>query len=450
MKTILVLNTGSSSVKASLYSIGSNAEEPKKILTAHGEKMNKEDSFINISILTSFIESIQRKDASKNSLHRSNSLQLTSRATHRQEDQDENESNVKKLLITEPNLSHKQAILSIINSMKEVCPNVIESVVAVGHRVVHGGDLFSDSTEVNDEILEQISSVSHLAPLHNPANIEGIKVAREIFNDNVKNVAVFDTAFHSTMPPYAYNYPLPKEYRESKIRKYGFHGTSVKYVSQEASKILKNMNRSSKKMIIAHLGSGASVTAVVDGRSIDTTMGFSPLSGIMMGTRSGDVDPSIIPYAKKKWDKSDQDVMNDLNKKSGLMGISDGYNDMRCVTERAAKGDSNALLALEMFTYILSKHIAGLLISCGGEINALVFTAGIGEHSACIRRLTIQRLSVLLGGLKVDEDKNEANGTKSNGIISCEDEENINRCVALVVPTDEEKMICEESEIFLA
>jgi len=288
-----------------------------------------------------------------------------------------------------------------------------------------------------------------LAPLHNPANIEGIKVAREIFNDNVKNVAVFDTAFHSTMPPYAYNYPLPKEYRESKIRKYGFHGTSVKYVSQEASKILKNMNRTSKKMIIAHLGSGASVTAVVDGRSVDTTMGFSPLSGIMMGTRSGDVDPSIIPYAMKNWDKSDQDVMNDLNKKSGLMGISDGYNDMRCVTERAAKGDSNALLALEMFTYILSKHIAGLLISCGGEIDALVFTAGIGEHSASIRRLTIQRLSVLLGGLKVDEDKNEANGTKSNGIISCQDEENINRCVALVVPTDEEKMICEESEKIL-
>ena len=162
MKTILVLNTGSSSVKASLYSIGSpNAEEPSKILTAHGEKINKEDSFINISILVSHIESIQREDARKNSLHRSNSLQLTSRATHRQEDQDENESNVKKLLITEPNLSHKQAILSIINSIKEVCPNVIESVVVVGHRVVHGGDLFSDSTEVNDEILEKISSVSH-------------------------------------------------------------------------------------------------------------------------------------------------------------------------------------------------------------------------------------------------------------------------------------------------
>ena len=281
---------------------------------------------------------------------------------------------------------------------------------------------------------------------HNPSNLEGIRIAMDVFPADVPNIAVFDTAFHSTMPQYAYTYPLPHEYTEHQIRKYGFHGTSVKYVSQRSIAKLKSMNRNHDRLIIAHLGNGASITAVVGGKSVDTSMEFTPLSGVMMGTRSGSIDPSVIFYASQKMNKKPEVVLNEMNKCSGLYGISRGDNDMRMITERASRGDNDALLALEMYVYILSKYIAGFLISCGGYADAIVFTAGIGEHSSLIRKLTLEKLSILLGGLQVNTERNEADGVNSGGVISMDSPGN---CIAMVVPTDEEAMICQECEAFV-
>jgi acetate kinase len=282
----------------------------------------------------------------------------------------------------------------------------------------------------------------------------GIQIAQQVFPSHIPNVAVFDTAFHSTMPSYAYTYPIPKEYRDDyAIRKYGFHGTSVQYVSKRGEAMVRSQLASPStaaakiKLIVAHLGNGASVTAVVDGKSMDTTMEFTPLSGIMMGTRSGSIDPTIVPFASKFMNKTPDEVLNDLNKKSGLLGMC-GNNDMRNVLTLASQGDDQAALAAEMFVYILAKHIASLLVACGGTIDALIFTAGIGENSAYIRRETVSRLSPLLGHVILDEDHNNTNGKKSGGIISQAslDTDPVAKPLILVIPTDEEAMICLECE----
>lgn len=265
----------------------------------------------------------------------------------------------------------------------------------------------------------------------------------EVFHENVPNIAVFDTAFHSTMPQHVYTYPLPREYTQHQIRKYGFHGTSVKYVSQCAIKRLKAMGKHHDRLIVAHLGNGASVTAVVNGKSVDTSMEFTPLSGIMMGTRSGSVDPSIIIYASDQMEKTPAQVLDDLNKKSGLMGVSGGYSDMRVIIERARNGDADAQLAIKMYVHTLAKHIAGLIVSCGGSIDAIVFTAGVGEHSPLIRKLALEKLSKLLGGLLVDSARNEAHGKNSEGIINVENDDS---SISMVLQTDEETMICQECE----
>jgi acetate kinase len=460
MKTILVLNTGSSSVKASLLYPESeiNGNEPNRIVTAHGERLGTHDSFLRISISITAANSILKnqqniENPGNKKFKRSDSLQLTSRATERQkshainkEPSDVNtEPVIETFAINEPDMSHRQAIILFIEKVKARIPGLMETVAAVGHRVVHGGDKFSEASLVTEEVLDAIQNVSHLAPLHNPSNLEGIRIAKAVFPEHVPNVAVFDTAFHSTMPAFAYTYPLPKEYAHHQIRKYGFHGTSVKYVTQAATRTLERLNKGHRNLIVAHLGNGASVTAVVDGKGVDTSMEFTPLSGIMMGTRSGSVDPSIILYASQQMNKTPEEVLNDLNKKSGLYGVSGGHNDMRVIIERASNCDPDALLALEMFVYILAKYIAGLVVSCGGYIDALIFTAGIGEHSPLIRKLTIEKLSGILGGMTVDVERNEHNGSYSDGVIS----EDSQSCVAMVIPTDEEAMICRECEAFI-
>ena len=263
---------------------------------------------------------------------------------------------------------------------------------------------------------------------------------------NIPNVAVFDTSFHSSIPVKAYTYPLPKAYRQMDMRKFGFHGTSVRYVTEKATELLKATSRPNNKetpfqMIVCHLGNGASVTAVSGDKSMDTSMGFTPLSGLMMGTRCGDVDPSLVSFAVHHLGKDVDVVLNDFNKRSGLKGmIHDGESDMRELLSRAHNGDSEADLAVEMFIYRLSQHIAQYLISLEGPLDAIIFTAGIGEHSSEIRRRTIDQLSKIIPSLDLDSERNEADGKNSNGFIS-----KVGAWpVVLDVPTDEEVMIAKE------
>ena len=262
---------------------------------------------------------------------------------------------------------------------------------------------------------------------------------------NIPNVAVFDTSFHSSIPLKAYTYPLPKTYRDLHMRKFGFHGTSVNYVSQKAVSLLEAMKNASKiplQLIVCHLGNGASVTAVSGNKSMDTSMGFTPLSGLMMGTRCGDVDPSLVSFAVHQLNKDVDQVLNDFNKESGLKAmIHDGENDMRVLLARAGEGDNEAVLAVEMFVYHLSQNIAKYLVSLEGPLDAIIFTAGIGEHAAEIRRRTIEQLSKILPSLELDPNRNKEDGITSNGIISKEGV----WPVILDIPTNEEAMIAKES-----
>lgn len=446
-ETILVLNTGSSSLKASLLceAFGEDGQSEDKhlvrIITAHGERLGTKESFLHISISSSAVESIiksSRKDTVKD-LKRSDSLPLTSRATNKQSSQTTLED-VQDFEISEEHMTHQRAIELVIENIK-ICSQILfSSISAVGHRVVHGGATFSDSVLVNPQVISAIEAVSHLAPLHNPSNLQGIRISSDVFKD-IPNVAVFDTAFHSTMEEYVYRYALPGEYSAHGIRKYGFHGTSVKYVSAQASHILKSFGYRHSRMIVAHLGNGASCTAVKDGKSMDTTMEFSPLTGLIMGTRSGNVDPTVVTYAAQQLGKSPSEVIEDLNKRSGLKAIC-GENDMRTVISKANDGDTDAKLAIDMFIYILSKQIAGLIVACGGYVDALVFTAGIGEHSSFVRSLVLHKIGSLLGNVELCEEWNESDGKLNNGIISqVHTPMNDKDCVVMVVPTDEESMI---------
>lgn len=447
MKTILVLNTGSSSLKASLLceafdEEGENEDNKHllRIITAHGERLGTKESFLHISISSSVVKSViltSGKDSSKG-LKRSDSLPLTSRASSKQSLHRTSED-VQDIEISEENMTHQRAIELVIENIKLCSQVLFSSIAAVGHRVVHGGATFSDAVLVNAQVISAIETVSHLAPLHNPSNLQGIQIALDVFKD-IPNVAVFDTAFHSTIKEHVYRYALPEQYFAHGIRKYGFHGTSVKYVSSQASRILKSLGYRYSRMIVAHLGNGASCTAVVDGKSVDTTMEFSPLTGLIMGTRSGNVDPTIIAYASQQLGKSESEIVDDLNKRSGLKGIC-GDNDMRAVISKANGGDTDAKLAIEMFIYILSKQIAGLIVACGCSIDALVFTAGIGEHSSFVRSLVLRKIGTLLGA-EMNDEWNESDGKLSNGIISKINKRMTDRdCVVLVVPTDEESMI---------
>jgi len=309
-------------------------------------------------------------------------------------------------------------------------------VSAVGHRVVHGGSVFVKPTLITEEVIKKLKEYSYLAPLHNPHNVAGIEAAKKIF-PNVPQVAVFDTAFHQTLPEKAYMYPLPYEFYEKYgVRKYGFHGISCDYVSRRASEFL-GKSRDDLKVIICHLGNGVTVCAVDGGKSIDTSMGLTPLGGLMMGTRCGDLDPGVIFYLAKNADLNLDQINEILNNKSGLLGVSGVSNDVREILEEAKKGNKRCILAIEMFTYRVKKWIGAYAAALGG-LDAVVFTAGIGENSPKIRSMICAGLEFM--GVELDEERNE----KAVG-IEAEISKPSSRVKVLVIPTNEEKLIAVET-----
>lgn len=312
-----------------------------------------------------------------------------------------------------------------------------DEITGVGHRVVAGGEYFKESTLVDDEVLAKVEELSLLAPLHNPANAAGIRAFREILPD-ITSVVVFDTSFHTTMPEKAYRYPLPtKYYTENKVRKYGAHGTSHQYVAQEAAKIL-GRPLEELKLITCHIGNGGSITAVKNGQSVDTSMGFTPLGGIMMGTRTGDVDPAIIPYLMQYTDdfNTPEDINRIFNRESGLLAVSGKSSDMRDILAAKKEGDHDATLAYDIFIDRIQKHIGQYLAVLNGA-DAIVFTAGIGENSDDVRRDVISGISWF--GCDIDPEKNVfgAEGDISTAAASLR---------VLVIPTDEELVIARDVE----
>jgi acetate kinase len=338
-----------------------------------------------------------------------------------------------------PGAGHEAALAALLVLLSER-PDC--KPAAIGHRVVHGAEAFSGSVLIDDELVAAVEAVSHLAPLHNPANLLGIAGSRAAFPD-LPQVAVFDTAFHQTMPPRAYRYPVPSAwYTEHGIRRYGFHGTSHRFVASAAAKVLGRPVEE-LAMVTAHLGNGCSACAVLGGQSVDTTMGLTPLEGLVMGTRSGDVDPGLIAHLMGLLQMDVAAVMNQLNKASGLLGLSDGLsNDMRSLLEARDAGNEAAALAVEVFCYRLAKAIAALCVPLG-RLDALVFTGGIGEHAAPVRARTLELLAVL--GLRADAERNAAHGRTSAGRITPDD-----ATCALVVPTDEEWQIAKDSAALIA
>ncbi|MBE5963552.1 MAG: acetate kinase [Lachnospira sp.] len=337
-----------------------------------------------------------------------------------------------------PMPTHTQAIQMVIDALINEKTGVIsslEEIGAVGHRVVHGGEKFASSTVITDEVIKAIEECSDLAPLHNPANLIGINACKELM-PNVPMVAVFDTAFHQTMPDYAYLYGIPYKYYENyKVRRYGFHGTSHMFVSQRAGAVL-NKPVEELKTIVCHLGNGASVTAVKYGKSVDTSMGLTPLEGVLMGTRSGDLDPAVLEFIAKKENLSLSEVMNILNKKSGLLGVSESSSDYRDITSGAANGDYKSKKAKEVFAYRVAKYIGAYTAAMNG-VDCIVFTAGVGENAASARTEICEYLGYL--GITVDESKNAIRGEEI--VISTED----SKVKVLVIPTNEELAIARDT-----
>lgn len=311
-------------------------------------------------------------------------------------------------------------------------------LTAVGHRVVHGGEHFSAPCLITDDNLAKLSSLSHLAPLHNPANLQAIEIIGQQY-PKLAQVAVFDTAFHQSMPEKAFRYALPNAfYRQHGIRRYGFHGTSHQFVAGQTVEKLQ-LDPSQHGLIVAHLGNGCSATAVVNGQSRDTSMGFTPLEGLMMGTRSGDLDPSILLFMQQQLGMSPEAISHCLNKESGLLGISEYSNDMRSLLQAQAQGNPLAQLAIDMFVYRLAKTIAGLAVALP-QFDALVFTGGIGENSAPIRELCVQQLHLL--GLKLDREQNLCHGQDQQGLIS----QASSRVRVAVIATNEEWHIAAQTQ----
>ena len=335
---------------------------------------------------------------------------------------------------------HTQAVKILLDDLKRF--NIIESydeITGVGHRVVAGGEHFKDSALVDEEVIQKVEELSLLAPLHNPANAAGIRAFREILPD-ITSVVVFDTSFHTTMPEKAYRYPIPtKYYTENKVRKYGAHGTSHEYVAKEAAKVLGRPIEE-LKLITCHIGNGASITAVDKGVSVDTSMGFTPLGGVMMGTRTGDIDPAIIPYLMQYTDdfNTPEDISRVLNRESGLLGVSEKSSDMRDIHEAMRAGDAKAQLANDIFVDRIQKYIGQYLAVLNGA-DAIIFTAGIGENSVTIRRLVVEGISWF--GCNVDPEKNVRG---AEGVISSPDA----KVKVLVIPTDEELVIARDVERF--
>ncbi|BBK77459.1 MULTISPECIES: acetate kinase [Clostridium] len=335
---------------------------------------------------------------------------------------------------------HQIAIDLVLKTLIDEKQGVIKSmdeISAVGHRVVHGGEKYSESVLVTDEVLESLQELIKLAPLHNPANIIGIKACQALM-PNTPMVAVFDTAFHQTMPQKAFMYPVPYEYyEEDHIRRYGFHGTSHKYVSGEVAKWM-NKDISDLKIITCHLGNGVSVTAVNGGKSIDTTMGFTPLDGIIMGSRSGSIDPAIVTFLQKEKGYSADEVNDILNKKSGVLGVSGIGTDFRDIRAAAEKNNERALLTMDIYGYQIKKQIGAYAAAMGG-LDAVVFTAGIGEHAPEVRIRALTNMEFL--GIDIDSAKNDNQNIGDGMEISTPD----SKVKLYVIPTNEELMIAEET-----
>jgi len=330
--------------------------------------------------------------------------------------------------------NHTEAVEDMLQQILKLgIVETLDEIGAVGHRVVHGGDKYNKSVVITDEVIDDIKKFSALAPLHNPANLLGIYAVQKAL-PNVKNVAVFDTAFHQTMKPREFIYPVPYSwYEDMMIRKYGFHGTSHCYISKQVERIL---GKKEYKAIICHLGSGGSLSAVKDGQSIDTTMGFTPLAGIMMGTRSGDIDPSIISYVCDTENVTVEEVINVLNKQSGFLGLSGKSSDFRDVWAGVEEGDERCKLAVDKYVKAVVDYIASYYVELGG-CDMLVFTAGLGENAIPVRKMICDSLKVL--GVEIDDKKNEVRGEE---IKLSTDKSKVE---VYVIPTNEELMIAEDT-----
>ncbi|MDQ6956283.1 MAG: acetate kinase [Mariprofundaceae bacterium] len=384
-KTILVTNTGSSSIKMALI----DKESEQCIAEGIAQRLGERDAVLSWTISET-----------------EHSYDLENADSH---------AAMRNML---------NALFSLIDK---------DSIVAVGHRVVHGGEKFSKPIVIDDEVIADIEFLSHLAPLHNPVNLIGIREAMKRLQ-GVPHVAVFDTAFHHTLPPHAYLYAVPYHwYKEYGVRRYGFHGTSHHYVAQEAARLL-GRRFNACRLVTLHLGNGCSATAIKDGISIDTTMGMTPLEGLVMGTRSGDVDPGLHQFIAKKSGASLEKVTDMLNRESGLLGLSGLGNDMRTLLHAAEAGESRAVLAIEVFCYRLAKSIATLTVSLE-RIDAIVFTGGIGEHASAIRAKVSEQLAIF--GVALDVNRNNQHGRDTHGFISMDGAD----ISLLVVATAEEKMI---------
>ncbi|MCM3666048.1 acetate kinase [Mesobacillus subterraneus] len=389
MAKIIAINAGSSSLKFQLFEMPSEEVITKGIV----ERIGLKDSIFTISVNGEKIKEVS--------------------------DIQDHEVAVKILL-------DKLTSLGIIQSLDEI--------EGIGHRVVHGGEEFNDSVLITEEVLNKIEELSELAPLHNPANLTGIRAFQQVL-PNVPAIAVFDTAFHQTMPENSFLYSLPYEYyKKYGIRKYGFHGTSHKYVSQRAAEMLGRPVEH-LRLISCHLGNGASIAAIEGGKSIDTSMGFTPLAGVTMGTRSGNIDPALIPYIMEKTDKNADQVLDVLNKESGMLGVSGFSSDLRDIEEEAEKGNERAELALKVFADRIHKYIGSYAARMCG-VDAIIFTAGIGENSTAIRARVLQGLEFM--GIYWDPALNKVRGEEA--FISYPH----SPVKVMVIPTDEEVMIARD------
>ena len=389
-KLILVLNCGSSSLKGAVL----NSENGDVLLSCLGEKLNLADAYITFKV---------------------------------------NGQKERVDLSATPN--HTGAVGAMLEKLKAM--GLDSQIGAIGHRVVSGGEEYSESVLIDDSVMAAIEKCIPLAPLHNPANLLGIRAAQDIFK-GLPNVAVFDTAFHQTMPEHAYMYAIPRKfYRDLGVRRYGFHGTSYRFVAEEAANVL-GADKNNLKLVIAHLGNGASITAVRNGKSMDTSMGLTPLEGLVMGTRSGDVDPSIFSFLADNLKLSTQKITDILNKESGLMGISELSSDCRVIEDESLNGHEGAVLALEMFSYRLAKYVASMAVAAGG-LDALVFTGGIGENSDIIREKVLNYCAFL--GFSVDKEANTAARFGKAGVITAAD----SKVKSVVIPTNEELMIAQDT-----
>ncbi len=391
---ILVLNCGSSSIKYALYNM-----DDKSVMTSGGaERVGLDEAFVKVKM----------PDGTKKKV---------------MHDIPEHTEGVKFIfsLLTDPEIG-------VIKSLDEID--------AVGHRMVHGGEKFNKSVVLNDEVLEVFKSVSDLAPLHNPANLKGVKAVSELM-PGLPQVGVFDTAFHQTMPAHSYLYAIPYElYEKYGVRRYGFHGTSHRYVSQRVCEFL-GVNYNEKKIITCHIGNGGSVAAVENGKCVDTSMGLTPLEGLMMGTRSGDIDGGAVTFLEKKLGLDADGMSNLLNKKSGVLGITGISSDMREIDDAIANGNERAKLALDMYNYRIKKYVGAYAAAMGG-CDIIVFTAGVGENQYQMREAVCENMEYM--GVKLDKEKNKTvRGVEE--VISTPD----SKVTVCVIPTDEELMIATDT-----